>query len=115
MILLGNFLSAFARILHIALMIYVWVVIIRAILSWVNVPSLYPVRVIFYHLTEPILRPIRKLIPPYKLGGVDISPFIVILLILFIDSFLVKSLFLYSQKILFKGTVPIRGLSPFYF
>jgi YggT family protein len=81
-------------------MIYLWVVIIRAVLSWVNVPSLYPVAVVFYRLTEPVLRPFRRLVPPRKLGGVDISPIIVGLLIVFIDSLLVNSLALYAQQLI---------------
>lgn len=88
MILFANFLSALARIIHILLMIYVWIVIFRSVLSWVNVPSLYQIKVILYYLTEPVMRPLRRIIPPYKLGGIDISPILAILLILFVDSFL---------------------------
>ncbi len=97
---MGNFLAALARIIHLVLMLYLWVIIIRAVLSWVNVPSLYPVALVFYRLTEPVLRPFRRLVPPRKLGGVDISPIIVGLLIVFIDSFLVSSLALYAQQLL---------------
>lgn len=97
---MGNFLAALARIIHLVLMLYLWVIIIRAVLSWVNVPSLYPVALVFYRLTEPVLRPFRRLVPPRKLGGIDISPIIVGLLIVFIDSFLVSSLALYAQQLL---------------
>jgi YggT family protein len=98
-ILLGNFLVALARILHLALMIYLWVIIIRAVLSWVHVPSLYPVTLVLYRLTEPVLRPVRRFVPPHKLGGIDISPVIVALAIVFIDSFLVGSLALYARQL----------------
>lgn len=100
MILFANFLNAIARIIHIMLVIYIWIVIFRAVLSWVSVPSLYQVKVILYYLTEPVMRPFRKIIPPYRLGGIDISPIIVILVILFVDSFLVKSLSLYARQLL---------------
>lgn len=100
MILLANFLIALARIIHIILMIYIWIVIFRAVLSWIRVPSLYTVSVILYYLTEPVLRPFRRIISPSKLGGIDISPFIVILLIMFVDKFLVDSLLLYGQQLL---------------
>lgn len=105
MILLANFMSALAKIIHILLMIYVWVVIIRAILSWVNVPSLYQVHVILYYLTEPVMRPLRRIVPPSRLGGIDISPILVILIILFVDSFLVKSLSLYAHQLLREQTL----------
>lgn len=100
MILLGNFLAGLARILHLLLMLYLWIVIIRAVLSWVNVPSLYPVALILYRLTEPVLRPIRRLVPPRQLAGIDISPIIVGILIVFIDSFLINSLGLYAQQLI---------------
>lgn len=100
MILFANFLNASANIIHVVLMIYVWIVIIRAVLSWVNVPSLHQVAIILYYLTEPVMRPFRRIIPPQRLGGLDITPVIVILLILFVDSFIVKSISLYAQQLL---------------
>jgi YggT family protein len=81
-------------------MIYLWIVILRAVLSWVNVPSLYPVMVTLYRLTEPVLRPFRRLLPPSRLGGMDVSPILVGLVIVFVDSFLVRSLALYAQHLL---------------
>jgi YggT family protein len=61
--------------------IYMWVVIIRALISWVSPDPHNPVVQILVKITEPALRPIRKLVPPYKLGGLDLSPLILILLI----------------------------------
>src|SRR4030042_3437617 len=98
MILLGNTLAALAKILHIVLTIYLWIIILRAVFSWVYVPSLYQVGRILYRLTEPVLRPLRRLVPPAKLGGLDISPIIVVLLIVFLDNVLVKSLALYRSE-----------------
>ena len=100
MILLGNTLAALAKILHILLMIYLWVIILRAFFSWVYVPSLHQAGRILYRLTEPVLRPVRRLIPPAKLGGLDISPVIVGLAIVFLDSVLVNSLALYAHQLL---------------
>jgi YggT family protein len=99
-ILYGNLLAALARILHIILMIYLWIVIFRAILSWVHVPSLYPILVVLYRLTEPALAPVRRLVPPRRLGGLDISPIIVCLAILFVDSFVVNSMAIYARHLL---------------
>ena len=104
MILLGNFLQATARILHFVLMLYIWVLVFRAILTWVRVPSLYQIQVVLYRLTEPVLRPVRRFVPPARFGGLDISPIILFIIILFIDTFLVKSLALYAQQILRQQT-----------
>ncbi len=106
MILFGNFLAAVAKILHLVLMLYLWVVIIRAVLSWVNVPSLYPVILVLYRLTEPVLRPFRRLVPPRNLGGIDVSPIIVALVIVFVDSFLVGSLAHYAKRLLATARPP---------
>ena len=100
MILFANFLAAVARILHLLLTLYIWVMLFRVILSWVHVPSLYQVKVILHRLTEPVLSPIRRFVPPYRFGGLDISPIIAFLLILFVDTFIVKSLAQYAYHLM---------------
>ena len=100
MILFANFLIAVSKILNIVVMISIWILIIRAVLSWVRIPSLYSVSIILYYLTEPVLKPVRRFVPPHRLGGIDISPMIVILILVFIDTFLVKSLSLYAHSLL---------------
>ena len=107
MILLANLLNAMAGILHFILMLYIWILVFRAILSWIRVPSLYQVQVLLYRFTEPVLAPVRKYFPPYKFGGIDISPIIVFVLLLFIDTFLVKSMSLYAQQILQQQTLSL--------
>jgi YggT family protein len=99
-ILLGNTLAALAKVLHIVLNIYLWIVILRALLSWIYVPSLYQAARVLYRLTEPVLRPVRRLIPPSKAGGLDVSPLIVGLVIVFLDRLLVDSLILYAHRLL---------------
>jgi YggT family protein len=99
-ILLGNTLAALAKILHILLTTYLWIIILRAVFSWVYVPSLYQAGRILYRLTEPVLRPVRRLLPPARMGGLDISPIIVALLIVFLDSVLVNSLAPYAHRLL---------------
>lgn len=104
MILLGNLLNAVGRILHFVLMLYIWILVFRAILSWIQVPSLYQVKVFLYYLTEPVLKPVRRYFPPHKFGGLDISPIIIFILLFFIDLFLVKSMLYYAQQILQRQT-----------
>ncbi len=100
MILFANFLRASASIVRIILNIYVFIVIIRVVLSWFMVPSLRPLAVIVYHFTEPVLRPLRRLIPPNKMGGIDITPIIVIFIIIFINRFIVETLLIYARQLL---------------
>jgi YggT family protein len=105
MIFFANFLIAVSKILDVVLMISMWVLIVRVALSWVRIPSLYSVSVILYHLTEPILKPVRRFVPPHKFGGIDLSPMIIILLLMFFDIFLVRSLSLYAHQMLREHTL----------
>jgi YggT family protein len=91
MFVLGNFIAAVARILDILLTIYMWIIVIRAVLSWVNPDPYNPIVRLLYQLTEPVMRPIRRLIPLRGMG-IDFSPLIILLLIIFLQSFLVSSL-----------------------
>jgi len=99
-ILLGNTLAALAKTLHLVLTVYLWIIILRALFSWIDMPSLHQTGRVLYRLTEPVLRPIRRLVPPARLGGLDISPVVVALLVVFLDSVLVNSLALYAHRLL---------------
>jgi YggT family protein len=78
---------------------YIWVIVIRAVLSWVNPDPYNPLVRILYRLTEPVLSPLRKLVPPHKVGGLDLSPMLAILLLVFL-----------RNGILYSFGIPVRGL-----
>ena len=96
----ANLLFALSRIAHFILNVYIWIIFAHVILSWIRTPSLYKVRLILFKLTEPVLAPIRKFVPPYKFGGLDISPIIAFVLILLIDTVIVKSISQYAIQLL---------------
>jgi YggT family protein len=98
MFILGNLLLALATVVDYALSLYMWIVIISALISWVNPDPYNPIVRFLHAVTEPVLRPIRRLIG-YRLGPIDISPMIVILGIIFIQKFLVHSLIELGYKI----------------
>ena len=91
MFIAGNFLAAVAKIIDIALTLFMWIIIARAVISWVNPDPYNPIVRFLVSVTEPVLYPIRRRLP-ISLGGMDFSPIIVILAIIFIQSFLVRSL-----------------------
>jgi len=95
----ANFLFAVARILNFVVSAYTIVIVFRVILSWIQIPSLYPVAVIVYKLTEPLLKPIRKYVPPHKMGGLDLSPMILLIILMFINSFVIRSLAQYAMRL----------------
>jgi YggT family protein len=91
MFVFGNLMEALAYVVDAILTIYMWIIIIRALISWVNPDPYNPIVTFLYRVTEPVLRPIRRMIPLGRVG-IDISPIIVILIIFFLQKFLVKTL-----------------------
>ena len=89
MFVLANFVNALASIVSIVLTIMYWLILIRALISWVNPDPLNPIVQFLMRVTEPVLEPIRRLLPPLP---IDISPIIVFFIILFLQKFLVVSL-----------------------
>jgi len=85
----GNaFAAAVLDVILAILSVIQWLVIIAAVISWVNPDPRNPIVQFLYRSTEPILRPFRRLLPPGRTGGIDFSPLLVILAIIFIRTFL---------------------------
>ena len=98
MFVLSNFMVALAKILDVVLTIYMWIIIFRALISWVN-PDPYNQIVIFlYRMTEPVLAPIRRLLPMRNLG-LDFSPVVVLLIIMFLKYFLVDTMIQLAMRL----------------
>lgn len=91
MFVVGDLIVALAKVLDYVLDIYKIVLLIAVLLSWVNPDPYNPIVRFLRAVTEPVLRPIRNIIG-YRLGPIDISPIIVFLLIMFVQSFLVRTL-----------------------
>ena len=99
MFVVGNFLKAVAVVLHYVLSFYMWIIIARAVLSWVNPDPYNPIVRFIHNVTEPVLYRIRTRIP-VNFGGIDFSPIIVILGIIFLQNFVVSSLFQLSKTLM---------------
>lgn len=91
MFLIGNFLSALATVLDYALSIYLIIIIVRALISWVNPDPYNPIVRFLYAVTEPVLEPIRRFLP-FTSVGIDFSPVVVFFIIIFLKGFVVASL-----------------------
>lgn len=89
MFIFGNFIIALAKVINVLLTVAYWLILIRALVSWVNPDPLNAIVQFLYRTTEPILYPIRRLLPPM---AIDISPIIAFLLIVFFKDFLVATL-----------------------
>ena len=98
MFVVSNFLIAMATILDYGLTIYLYIIIARAILSWVNPDPYNPIVRFLNAVTEPVLFRLRRRLPLF-FGGMDFSPIIVILAIVFIQAFVVRSLFQMAARL----------------
>ncbi|MDX9819285.1 MAG: YggT family protein [Desulfococcus multivorans] len=91
MFILGNFIRALAEVINIGLTLFMWIVIAHAILSWVRPDPFNPIVRFINQVTEPLLYQIRRRIPTI-FGGMDFSPIIVLMAVVFLRIFIVDSL-----------------------
>lgn len=90
MFVVTNFMVAIAQLINFVLTAYMWIVIARAVMSWVNPDPYNPIVQFLYRVTDPPLGWIRRFLP--DMGGIDFSPMVLILGIVFLQSFLVPTL-----------------------
>ena len=98
MIAFRHLLDAIATVLDLALNIYMWLIIARALLSWVNPDPYNPIVRFLYNVTEPVMSLLRRRVP-VVFGGLDLSPLIVIAAIMFLRIFLVQTLHDWARMI----------------
>ena len=99
MFIIGNLFKALAIVLHYVLNFYMWVVVARAVLSWVNPDPYNPIVRFLASVTDPVLYAIRRRIPLF-FGGIDFTPMLVILAIVFLDNFLVPTMLQLAYNLL---------------
>jgi YggT family protein len=102
MFLLANLLGALARVVDILLDVYMWIIIARAVISWVNADPYNSIVRFLYSATEPVLYRLRRALPLH-VGGVDFSPIVVFVIIIFFQQFLVQSLYDLVRSLKFMG------------
>jgi YggT family protein len=91
MFFIGYFFKAVANVLWMVLTIYQWIIIARAVLSWVNPDPYNPIVRFIHNVTEPVLYPIRRRLP-MSYGGIDFSPIIVFVAIILVNQWFVPSI-----------------------
>jgi YggT family protein len=87
-----NLVEALATIIDYALWAYMWAFILRAVLSWVSPDPSNPIVRALYAVTEPVLSRLRRKLPLFA-GSIDFSPLVVVLVIVFLQRFVVRTLF----------------------
>ena len=92
MFVAGNFLEALAGLLDTVLTLYIWVIVARSVISWVNVDPHNPIVRVLRNLTDPVLDRLRQAVP-MAFGGIDMAPVVAIVILWFLRAFLVTSLY----------------------
>lgn len=98
MIILANLMLAVGRILDMLLSIMIFIVIARAVISWVNPDPYNPIVRFLSSATDPLLRPLRRYIPPLG-GGIDVTPIVLILILYFLEFALVQTILDYAMQL----------------
>ena len=89
----GSAAGAFVDVILYALHALQWIVIIAALVSWVSPDPRNPIVRFLWAVTEPMFRPFRRLLPPSRTGGIDLSPLFVLLLIFLVSRFVARLAF----------------------
>ncbi len=97
MFVAGNFIEALAQVLNTLITVYIWIIIIRVLISWVSPDPFNPLVQFLVQATDPVLEPARRIIP--TIGPLDISPMIVLLLLQVIQHFLIRTLLDLSMRL----------------
>ena len=98
MFIINYFFVALANLVNLVIIAYIWIIIARAIVSWVSPDPSNPIVRFLYRVTEPVLRPVRERLPTYQIG-LDFSPMIVILVLYFLKEFLIPVLYRIATEI----------------
>ncbi len=92
MFVISNLITGIAKVLSIVLNLYMWLIIIRALASWFSPDPYNPIYLFLIRVTEPVMGYIRRFLPT-RAGMVDLSPLVAILVIIFLQTFLIQSLY----------------------
>ena len=97
MFVLANLVIGVGQTIHYIINIYIFIVVARAVISWVNPDPYNPIVRFLYMATEPVLSYVRRILP--IMGGIDFSPIIVMVALFFLDQVLVQSIIDYGLRL----------------
>ena len=89
---MNAFLFSVANLIHTLINVYIWIIIIAAVLSFVRPDPSNPIVQVIYRITEPVFDFFRRKLPFLVVGGIDLSPIVIILALQFFDTFMMRLL-----------------------
>lgn len=99
MYVIGFFIKGLAVVLNLVISFYMFTIIVQAVLSWINPDPYNPVVRFLHTITEPVYRPIRRRLLLFY-GGIDFSPMVVIIILIFLREFLVNVLLRFAGTLI---------------
>ncbi|OQX49502.1 MAG: hypothetical protein B5M46_05465 [Epsilonproteobacteria bacterium 4484_20] len=90
--MINAFIYSIAQLLHTVITVYIWIIIIAALLSFIRPDPSNPIVQFIYRITEPVYRFVRQKMPFLIVGGIDLSPIVIILGLQFIDTLMMRTL-----------------------
>jgi len=84
---------ALVQLIHTVITIYIWIIIIAALFSFVRPDPYNPIVKFIYQITEPLFAWVRKTFPFVLISGMDLSPLVILLALQFLDTFLMRAVY----------------------
>lgn len=107
MTFLANFIIAIAKVISLILTTYTFIILGAVIISWVRPDPYNPIVRFLYMATEPIFKRIRRLLPKALFRtGIDPTPMIVLVILVFLQTLIVGTLSDYGAELLIKAKMP---------
>lgn len=97
--IVGFFIESVAMVINSLLSLYFWIVLIAVLISWINPDPYNPLVRILRNLTEPVFYRVRRWMPFTMIGGLDLSPIVVMIAIQFLQSFVVRALMFIAASV----------------
>jgi len=99
-VIAGNLFKAVAQLIHLVIQAYILIIIIRSVISWIGTIPPNRFIIVLRKLTDPVFRYVHKVLPFTIIGGIDISPIIIVIILYFIDNLLYGILMGYAYELL---------------
>ena len=99
----GNFIRSLTHLIHLIIQAYIIIIIIRSVISWMG--TVPPNRFIYFlrRLTDPVFRFVHRVVPFSIIGGIDISPIIIIIALVFVDNLFTGLMMGYADQLILGG------------
>lgn len=101
--ILGRFLNALVQIISVAIHVYIFIILIRAVISWMGNIPINNFIILLRRITDPVFRFVHRHLPFTIIGGIDISPIIIVMVLYLINAVVIGTLGDYARQLMIRG------------